>query len=88
MDIQIFGEISTGSGSGYPGIDAIRTISLAGTCCKDGKERWASASRSYPQRQLDVIATPRAIGMTHFVWEALITKYSFTPAAVLQDEIG
>ena len=88
MVAQILGKISTGSGSGYPGISAVRTTSLAGTCCKDRKLRWATASRLYPQRRLDVITTPNAIDMTHFVTEALFPKYSDTPAAVLQDEDG
>lgn len=56
---QIAGRISTGSVSGYPGIGAFRTISLAEASCKDGKVRWEMAKRLY--RDFDVIAkrTPR-----------------------------
>jgi uncharacterized surface anchored protein len=48
MAVQTSGDNSTGSGSGYPGIGAIKTTSLAETCCKDGKVRWATESRLYP----------------------------------------
>ncbi|SRR6266702_1809666 len=46
--VQISGKISTGSVSGYPGMDATRTTRLAETPCKDGKVCRATASRFYP----------------------------------------
>jgi len=54
--VQISGKSSTGSVSGDPGMGAIRTTSPAETYRKDGKVRWATASRLYPWRRLDVIA--------------------------------
>jgi hypothetical protein len=46
--VHISGESSTSSGSGNPGIGAIRTTLSADIPCKDGKVRWATTSRFYP----------------------------------------
>ena len=83
------GKSSTGSGSGYPGIGAIRTKSPAETYCKDGKVRRATASKLYRlDVSLSAVNKKDAMGTTHFVTEAFLPKYSDTPAAVLQGEEG
>ena len=48
MAVHISGESSTSSESGYAGIGAIRTTLSGETPCKDGKVRWATASRFCP----------------------------------------
>src|SRR6266404_3236553 len=85
---QISGASSTGLGSGYPGMGADRTTSLAEMFCKGRNVRLATTTRSCPQGQSDAIGCSRRQLATNLNGMTLVTEYGDASAAVLQDEKG